>query len=240
MSTLIWYVELIQLQCILVFWTATMQHPSYIIENICFRKNGLGTLIFHSDSGEIHSSKVTYQFSLANNLLTNKYFEVRTTYDKDILLPLEVFYHLELISNQLVHCGKQIKEICRNNPQFLNTNIGKSLYLDTIEYSSKVYFYTEIKVDNNLIPICELTLRSKITPDKISVQFELEKFINFLNESMPFVNMCLYYPKDLVLLETDCLRPKHTHGQPLFKCTCPNSSYEMFTNNNKLIKYREE
>ena len=218
-----------------------MQHPSYIIENVCFSKNELGTLIFHSNSGEIHCSKVTYQFTLANNLLSNKYFEIRTLCDTDMLLPLEVFYHLELIGNQIIYCGQLIKKISRNSPKLLHNN-RKSLYLDTIEYCNKVYFYTEIKVDFNCIPICELTLKSKITQDKISVQFELVKFINFLNESMPFVNMCLYCPKDLVLFETDFIRPKHSHSDTfhsLFKCTCPNSVYEMFTNNHKLIKYKE-
>ena len=227
-----------------------MAYPSYIIQNTSFTKNGLGTLKFHFESGEIHCSKETYQFTVEHSLTANRYFEIRDTKENDLLMPWSIFCHLENLGDQIIHCGNLVQNITEKEPQVLSQLKNKTLYIDVMQYGLNVYFYFEIRVNDDNRPVCVLAYKSKQNNKTLSLSFPLEKFIPFLKENLPCTTMYIGYSKGLFIEQefpsfpkkenNILLKPKHVHqtSHVLFQCTCPPSGYDKFATNNKLIKYK--
>ena len=144
----------------------------YIIENHSFRCFNLGSLFFLRNITNFLEDNVL-KFSKKHKLLTKKFFILIDKKNRYIIIPTQIFTHIEAISDQIVHCGNTIHGNLINN----NSYTGKKLYENNIAYGDSILFNIIIKVTRNNDAICEISYSCQNTNENFKVEFDLFNFI---------------------------------------------------------------
>ena len=213
----------------------------YIIENHSFKCFNLGYFFFLKNINNLLEDNVL-RFSKKHKLITKKFFIIIDQKNKYIIVPTQIFNHLEAIYDQIVHCGNTIHGnlINSNNSTIYK---GKRLYENNIAYGDSLLFNTIIKVTENNEPLCELSYLCQKTNEVFKVEFDLFNFISFIKLNLPCLALYQNYIHGLCLSESEPSIVqeinKHDHLYEKFDCHCPPSRYQVFESCNKIIKYKK-